>query len=182
MRDFTGARYVGGIWDAVAARNDDEAEAALTKEAGKTVVSLVWGQLLELHEHYEREVRDMEAGVPPPPPLPPPEEPGGRQGATAAGHGREDEEDGAGRGAAVDRILSVLDQRVRNIYDAAQPGTLFVVVTGQGNTAMYKHLQQRKYRGQKGLDGAPPWSLQAEEEMAALGERAACALCFASVK
>ncbi|PSC70139.1 small RNA degrading nuclease 5 [Micractinium conductrix] len=78
--------------------------------------------------------------------------------------------------------LASLDASLQQLWDAAPPGTLLVVVTGQGDTSYSRYLQEHKWRRQQGLGGLQAWSPECEAHLAAVQDRALSALCFAAVK
>lgn len=81
--------------------------------------------------------------APPPPPPPPPQQQQEQQGDGGSG-GDSPQQDGAQPAAAAqqagtlvqrDEALRALDRSVGQVWEAAPPGTLLLVVTGQGDTS-----------------------------------------------
>ena len=70
-----------------------------------------------------------------------------------------------------------LDAAVGRLRAAAPPKSLFVVLTGQGNTVKVADLKAARKEGQGG-EGAPQWTVGDEQELAAAVSGAASRLCF----
>ncbi|KAI3430222.1 hypothetical protein D9Q98_004819 [Chlorella vulgaris] len=98
------------------------------------------------------------------------------------------QQQGAGHGQHAqphEQALAELDAGFAALWAAAPAGTLVVVVTGQGDTAYCRYLQEQKWRRQQQQqqqDGQPPWSPACEAHLAAWQSRVQSALCFAAVK
>jgi RNA exonuclease 1 len=174
-------RYVGGAFDGVPAEGDAEAARHLAREAARPTAALVWGRLTALDALHAARVEALAAAAEAP-------------FAEAAYAGAEW---AARLGAAV----AALDAAVGAAWDAAPAGTLVLVVTGQGDTSYYRHLEERR-QARSGGGGAavpapaaaeggcdarpaappPPWGLADEAAMRVVADRAMSALCFVGLK
>jgi RNA exonuclease 1 len=176
-------RYVGGAFDGVPAEGDAEAARHLAREAARPTAALVWGRLTALDALHAARVEALAAAAEAP-------------FAEAAYAGAE-------WAARVGAAVGALDAAVGAAWDAAPAGTLVLVVTGQGDTAYYRHLEERRHARSGGAGGgvavpapaaaedggdakpaAPPspWGLADEAAMRVVADRAMSALCFVGLK
>ena len=109
--------------------------------------------------------------------------------AAQVGEGMEAQEAGVAAATASatwqerrDAALRSLDAGLERLHASLQPGTLLVVVCGQGDTAFCRWAQEQKWRRQQGQGELPPWTPRAEACLAAAGTAAMRGLCFATVK
>lgn len=78
---------------------------------------------------------------------------------------------------------SDLVRRVQAVHSAGPPGTLMMVVCGQGNTALCGALSAERAARQAARDGGEhPWTVEHEDMLAGLCARVGRGLCWVTVK
>lgn len=153
------ARLATGSASAIAATSDADTAVKAAREARKPTAGgprLIWGHLADLAAFQEaraqRARRRAEAYL---------------NNADAAAHAQEELDEAA----AETRVLSQVDGAVSTVLDAVPAGTLVLVFSGQGDTAMARRLLESKFRRNQGLSGGP-WD---EADEAALTRANDCA-------
>ena len=160
------ARLATGSASAIAVTGDSDAAVKAAREARRAAGEghrLVWAHLADLgalqEARAQRARRRTEATL----------------AAEAAASG-----DAAEEAAAQERALRALDDAVAMVLEAAVPGTLLLVYSGQGDTAEGRRLLEAKMRRNQGL-GSGPWGDADETALAAASERARNGLLWLSV-
>jgi len=148
---------------ALPAGGDEDAATveAVVKEAARPGSEFVWAQLQAVQAVHQERVAALKAA-------------GHRAPCPQAYAGGE----WASREAAA---LAGVDAAVARVYDAAPPGALLIVATGQGDGAYQAWLEQQRYE-RRGQQGPGAWGLEDEAETMAHGNRAVSALCFLGLK
>jgi RNA exonuclease 1 len=166
------SRYVGATFGAVVAEGDTEAAAAAAKEAARPAADFVWAQLGGVAAAHEARAAALKAA-----------------GAAAPCP----EAYAAPEWAAAERAaLGAVDATVAAAWAAAPAGTLFVVPTGQGDSAYQSMLEEARYARQPrdgeaaataaAVGGLAAWGVADEEALRAAADRAITALCFVGLK
>ncbi|KAK9809331.1 hypothetical protein WJX73_005933 [Symbiochloris irregularis] len=145
-------RHVTGNANALLCFSDKECVAKAVREIGSQGIGFVWTQLRELNAYHEK-AAVLQSMVP----------------YKLAKTSQEE-------------ILQRMDLQLGKLYEAAAPNTMFIVPTCQGNTAVVRLMQERKWRADKKLDGLPKWTTECESLLVKASARANKALCFVVVK
>jgi hypothetical protein len=78
-------------------------------------------------------------------------------------------------------VFTTLVEQVMKLYNAAPSGTLFVAVSGQGNTPYQRYLEDQRYSRQN-TETTMPWGIECEATWQQHAARAVSALCYVKVK
>lgn len=180
--------YAVGSCNAIVATTDEDVLAKAVKEVKKKTVDFVWAQLTDLNTYYEDQARSSEDMAM-------------RMAEMAAlatcskgsksvnffptGSMKQDSESTALPllPRSLETILAQMDNHVKKIHDALPPNSLLIVVTGHGDTASVRRVQELKWKSlQNKQAGSDRWS---ENKEAVLEEFGACAettLAFTCIK
>lgn len=181
-------QYAVGSCNAVVATSDDDVFAKAMKEVKKTAVDFVWAQFTELNTYYE----DLARGV---------DNWSTRMAEMAASMTCDEfskswnlSSDASSTQdlesttklmlpAQLQAILACLNDRVTKIHSALPPNTLLIVVTGHGDTASLRRIQELKWKRLQNKElGAEKWSESNEAVLEELGARAQTTVSFTCVK
>jgi len=160
------SKLATGAASAIQAGSDCEAGAKGAREARKGLAQggahLLWAHLSDLgalqEARAQRARRRAEVG-----------DAGEGEGEAAAEAERQRE------------VLAGADAAVAQLLEAAQPGTLLLVVTGQGDAAAVRRLMEAKFRRKAGLSGGP-WDDSDDAALATASTRAQNGLLFFTIK
>ena len=184
-------KHAVGSANAILCRTDEDVCQKSLREIKSPSVNLVWTNLADLWDALELETRtgvDAEAIL--------------DDQAKMAEERRKKEEGGGGMGAKgalaghlgglretieaaplVREALQRMDERIGRIYDAMPRNALLVMVTGQGNTAYVKLLQQIRWRCRNVAKSAGEiWDAKCEDHMNFAMREAAQTICVVGIK
>lgn len=169
-------QYAIGSCNAIIANSDEEVCAKAVKEVKKTGVDFVWAQLVDLNAYYEDQARGTENWAT------------RMAEMTAIMTCNKPAKDGdRNQGEAACRplpeglqiVLATLDDRFKKLYDALEPNTLLIVVTGHGDTSTVRRLQELKWKSGQGLE---KWTRSNEDVLEEIAARAEITLAFTCMK
>lgn len=152
-------RHLSGNCHSVQAETDKSVVDGMSAVLKKGSVDFLWGQLLDLHKCYEKRLEQANLDIE----------------AEKLGYSKEYHQE-------IENVLNEWDRFVKQLWNVAHSGTLFVLVCGQGDTLFTRYIQEQKYQRQQERNGLPAWSQCAEEFLAERNARAISGLCFAAVK
>ncbi|KAK8958947.1 Small RNA degrading nuclease 5 [Platanthera guangdongensis] len=163
-------RYSDGSCNTIPVSDDDEALSKTIKEVKKEKVNFIWTRFSGLNSYYKKQAED-------------PEKLGCRVAQIISLHtcARESSQGLIRRSmlnVEVKDILNQMDGRIEKLYDKLPANTLFVLCTGQGDTAIVQRLRKILREGCESR-------LNREDIVRALEllqVQAEEGLCFASVK
>lgn len=101
-----------------------------------------------------------------------------RANALEAGAGEKESVQSSDMGPVLDKIA----EQLAKIYAAASANSLFVIVTGQGNTPYQRYLDNVRYKRQHAKDGEDKWSVEDESRWQQAATEAISALCYLHIK
>ncbi|KAK3278589.1 hypothetical protein CYMTET_13485 [Cymbomonas tetramitiformis] len=156
----------GGAYDEVAG---PEVQAA-AREVRKPNLDLLWTQLVDLASSQDAHARSRRAAQL------------SANLATSSVAAPEPTSTTEREAVPPEQAVSTLVEQVCVLHEAAPAHTLFVVTSGQGDTAEVRRLQEEKYKRLQRIDGWAPWDEPGEARLCQAMLRARKSVCFATVK
>ena len=181
-------QYAVGSCNAVIAASDDDVFAKAMKEVKKEAVDFVWAHFMELNTYYEdlaRGVDDWSTRMAEMAALMTCNEFSKSWNLSSDASSTQDRQSTSKPPlpAQLQTILARLNDRVTKIHSALPPNSVLIVVTGHGDAASVRRIQELKWkRIQNKEAGAEKWSESNEAVLEELGARAQTTVSFTCIK
>jgi RNA exonuclease 1 len=166
-------KHTVGNANAILCNSDEEVRAKAIKEVKSETANLVWMQFADVYKQLEEEVStkamvgEIDDSV--------------VKGLQPLASRLSEIQESFEASEQVQEKLRKMDERIGEIHESLPSNTMMIVLSGQGNTAYTRHLQQLKWKC-KNANSPSLWDEKCDQHLNYSMRQAAETMCFMSIK